>query len=376
MNPRVLFLADQFSNAPRTAGASHPGGAELTDDAAVEACPWPIELAKAADFDPARLDDFDVHIIGNFERAPSRLIRALAARGRHIMFEHDLRVCQWNGNFPIAWEKIHRQAQRCICPHPGFSALYKTALGTIFLTHRQLAVYQKNPFFELGTHQVLGSSLMNRAFFERVDKLRAEDSVDRDIDTAVIYSRHKIKGFEQAVAYCEARGIDPFTIRDMTPDGVLDTLARTQRFIYLPMGLEPAGRVLVEARFLGAQVISNPNAGVAGESWWNLEDTAALEVLRDAPARFWRFVEVWLDQSARSARGPLKSVFVPPFARAIAPLTNVALRGCETLIPARLVRAANHNKVRRRAAESSDVTSSGRLDEATEVPSNASQDNC
>ncbi|AWV89312.1 hypothetical protein [Bradymonas sediminis] len=367
MNPRVLFLADQFSNAPRTAGASHPGGAELTDDAAIEACPWPVEIAKAADFDPARLDDFDVHVIGNFERAPSRLIRALAARGRHVMFEHDLRVCQWNGNFPIAWEKIHRQTQRCICPHPGFSALYKTALGTIFLTHRQLAVYQKNPFFELGPHQVLGSSLMNQAFFERVDAVRAQAEQTRDIDTAVIYSRHKIKGVKEAIEYCEARGVEPFVIRDMTPEGVLDTFSRTRRFVYLPAGLEPAGRVLVEARFLGASVISNPNAGVAGESWWNLDDAAALEVLRDAPARFWRFIEVWLEQDEAGARAPLKSVRVPPLARAIAPAANVVLRGCETFIPAKLVRAAHQNKVKRRAADASDVTLSGRLKESSAV---------
>ncbi len=352
--PRVLFLADQFCDSTRTEGDTHPGGAELTDTAAIERCPWPIECATADEFDPERLGDFDVHVIGNFETAPPSLLRALARSGRHVLFEHDVRICQWNGNFPSAWEKLHRDAQWCVCPHPRFAPLYDSALGTIFLTHRQLGVYRANPFFEPQRTAVLGSSLMNDAFFERVERARTNPA-ERDIDWAVVYSRNAIKGYENALAYCREHDVDPFVIKNLEPEEVLDVLERTRRFVYLPIGLEPAGRMLLEARFLGAEVISNPNAGVAGESWWNLEDGQALEVLRDAPHRFWRTIEAWLNE-ASEIRSSSK---VLPLAHAVQPVSNAALRTLETLVPSWLFRRLAE-RVDRRAEEAVDVSRPGR----------------
>ncbi|MFP4597333.1 MAG: hypothetical protein ACLFVJ_03715 [Persicimonas sp.] len=354
--PRVLFLADQFADSTRTEGEKHPGGAELTDATAIEACPWPIECAPAKDFDPARLDGFDVHVIGNFESAAPDLLRALAERGRHVLFEHDVRICQWNGNFPSAWEKLHHHAQWCVCPHPRFGPLYESAMGTIFLTHRQLGVYRANPFFEPQRTAVLGSSLMNDAFFERVERAR-ENPTERDIDWAVVHSRNAIKGTENALAYCSERGVEPFVIQNLEPEEVLDVLERTRRFVYLPIGLEPAGRMLLEARFLGAEVVSNPNAGVAGESWWNLQDGQALEVLRDAPYRFWRIIEAWMSQESQ----PAQSRPVMPLAKVVQPVTNAALRTLEAVVPGWPLRRLS-KRVERRVEEAGDVSRPGRHD--------------
>lgn len=364
---RVLFLADQFSDATRTENDKHPGGAELTDAAAIEACPWPIECATPVEFNPARLADFDLHIIGNFETAPADLIAALAHMGRHILFEHDVRICQWNGNFPSSWEKMHRRAQWCSCPHPKFAALYRTALATLFLTHRQLAVYRANPYFDETRAHVLGSSLMNRDFFERVARARAERVEERPeaIDWAVVYSRNAIKGFEAAREYCRKRGVEPFVIRDKSPSEVLDILARTDNFVYIPQGLEPAGRMLIEARFLAGRVYSNPNAGVAGESWWNLGDAQALEVVRDAPHRFWRIVEAALDahraQQLRDAGRPTKAPrarFRPDW-RLAAPASNLTLRVFEMLLPDALIQRTGR-RVKARAQDVRDVTGPAR----------------
>ena len=43
---KILFLADQFADSERHKGAGYPGGAELSDAAAIEACPWDITTAK------------------------------------------------------------------------------------------------------------------------------------------------------------------------------------------------------------------------------------------------------------------------------------------------------------------------------------------
>ncbi len=299
--PRVLFFADQTIDEPRTPGAAHPGGAELTDAAAVGACPWPVELARTEEVNPRHLREFDVHVVGNFDGRDVELTRELCRLGRHVLFEHDLRICFWRGNFPASPEYAHHYGHRCICTHRHLRGLYGRALGTIFLTHHQLDNYRRNPFFRARRPLVLGTSLMDREFFERVERLRRAPR-RRDISRAVVYSTSDFKGFDPARGYCREQGREPFVIRDLKPQEVLDVLERTQRFVYLPRGREAAGRMVLEARFLGCEVVANENVSVCGESWWNLEDEQALEVVRDGPNRFWRLVERLFRDSAGERR--------------------------------------------------------------------------
>jgi hypothetical protein len=62
--------------------------------------------------------------------------------------------------------------------------------------------------------------------------------------------------------------------------------------------MEWAGRMPVEARFLGCNVVINDNVGVAGESWWDLSDDLAYGILKDTPARFWRIVEKLVNENS------------------------------------------------------------------------------
>jgi hypothetical protein len=77
---------------------------------------------------------------------------------------------------------------------------------------------------------------------------------------------------------------------DLSPAQVLDVLARVRTFVYLPRGLEPAGRMPVEARLLGCEVVVNEHVGVCGESWWTGDEQHAFDFVRGAPRRFWELV--------------------------------------------------------------------------------------
>ncbi|MFU8804983.1 MAG: hypothetical protein ACNA8W_14315 [Bradymonadaceae bacterium] len=301
--PRVLFIADQFADVTRTAWERYPGGAELTDEAAFAACPWPLECALTDEVDPRRLAEFDVHIIGNCERPSAALVQELMRLGRHVLFEHDLRLCQWRGNFPAASEYTHRYMHRCICPILHLAPLIETARGTIFLTTAQRERYLRNPFFVDGPSSVLGSSLMSESFVDRV-RNREKDALERDLDTVVVFSRQQNKGYEQAMRYCLDRNIEPYVIRDLTPAQVLDVFERARTLVYLPTGPEPAGRLPLEARFLGCNVVANDLVGVCREPWWRLPDHEAFPMVADGPARFWRLVEDLLEGGHEQAGAP------------------------------------------------------------------------
>lgn len=131
---------------------------------------------------------------------------------------------------------------------------------------------------------------MDKMFFKRVERFH-ERTGNRKSGTCIAYSRGPIKGYKQALEYCRKKAIDPIILKDLKPDEILDQFERARQFVFLPLALEPSGRMPLEARFLGCQVLVNRHVGIAGESWWELDDVQALNVARDIPNRFWKLVE-------------------------------------------------------------------------------------
>lgn len=108
---------------------------------------------------------------------------------------------------------------------------------------------------------------------------------------AVHDSPQRIKGTRAAVQRCRERGVEPERVRNLAPEQVWERLSRCERFVYLPEALEPAGRMVVEARLCGAEVTTNDHVGVLGEPWWQEPDERVLARLEAAPLRFWEQVE-------------------------------------------------------------------------------------
>jgi hypothetical protein len=294
---RVLFLADQFSDTTRGPTEGHPGGAELTDDVAIRACPWPLtkRTFRALNAEPdGFLNGFDVIVVGNSETASRAQLLLVAASQRHVLFEHDLRICRFRGNFPVGRDALHRTLQHCWCPHLELRALFDGARGTLFLTRLQERYYRDNPFFACENTRILGSSLFGAELLEAGGTVTPRARAG----TSVFASRHAVKGYREALRHCRQHDIAPFEIRDLSPAAVLELFARSQRFVYLPIGPEWAGRMVVEARVLGCEVVANQHVGVVGEPFWSEQRGPALAFLAAGPARFWRLVEELMNAPA------------------------------------------------------------------------------
>ena len=140
--PRVLFLADQFSDVTRSRHEKHPGGAELTDAAALQACPWPVTTRRFKDLSPGESSTYDIIVVANSHAATRQQLAEIAGTSRHVAFEHDLRVCRWRGNFPKSIDPAHRRSHRCWCPHPESRDFFGSA-RVIFLTALQERIFRK-----------------------------------------------------------------------------------------------------------------------------------------------------------------------------------------------------------------------------------------
>lgn len=306
---RVLFVADQFSDATRSRAERHAGGAELTDEAAINACPWPVStmtFQALSQTGSGPLAQSDIIVVGNSEKASPEQLLEIARTGRHVTFEHDLRICRWRGNFPSGRDSAHRMLQRCWCPHLAQRELFDRARGAIFLTRLQESYYRKNPFFACPATHVLGSSLFGPALLEAAAKSASGNGARAG--TSVFASPHPVKGHRQALRYCQQHGLTPHEIRGLAPAQVLEHFAASQSFVYLPIGPEWAGRMLVEARLLGCQVVTNELVGVAGEDFWQGDRASALDFLADGPRRFWRLVEQLMNAPASGSLRPVRPV--------------------------------------------------------------------
>ena len=293
---RVLFIADKFDDEPRDGVSGFPGGAELTDAAIIDASPHETAKKKIREVTRTDLDSHDLIIIGNSKTMTSGQLRYISADTRYILFEHDMRICRYDGDFLRARkEPVHYYFKKCICPHIDLRKLYRNSLGTIFLTKKQYNVYRQNPFFRVQNVEILGCSAFDGNFLKRAGNTGARRG--KRSGWAVFYSPHPVKGTRQSEAYCSDRGIIPVRIFDMMPDDVYSVFENSEQFVYLPAGIEWAGRMPVEARLLGCKVVVNENVGVTGEPWWEMDDAAALNFVRDTPARFWRLVEHLLNEN-------------------------------------------------------------------------------
>ncbi len=291
----MLFIADKLIVDHRDPSSPYPGGAEQTDAALLEAAPGPVQVRRFVDTPVEAIRDADVVIVGNSGEASREQLQALTQHRRMILFEHDLRICRMRGNFSHGIHPSHRVLRACLCRRPDTLALYPAAVGTIYLTQMQRKYYRRNPFYHEGPYRVLGSSVMNRAFFERVAAV-AESAPDRTIEAAVAYSGHRNKGYPQALRRAQRMAKDVTVIKGKTPDEVLEILSHTRHFVYTPTSPEWGSRLSLEARFLGAKVTTNGLVGVAQEPWWGWPDAEALEHLRGAAQRFWTLVDELLDQ--------------------------------------------------------------------------------
>jgi len=293
---RILFIADKFDDESRDDVCGYPGGAELTDAAVIEASPFELEKLKFIDLKVSDIEASDLLIIGNLKTATIDQLTFIAEKTAYILFEHDMRICRYDGDFLRAKkEPIHFFLKRCICPHIYLQKLYRNSRGVIFLTRKQYEVYRKNPFFSVKKMEFLGSSAFNRSFLERVEKLKI--SRKKKSGTVIFNSPHPVKGYQQSKNYCIGHGIEPVEIYNRTPDEVLNMFEEAEQFVYLPPGIEWAGRMPVEARFLGCNVIINENVGVAGESWWHMDDESAFNFLKDTRDRFWRIVKHFINEN-------------------------------------------------------------------------------
>lgn len=245
---RVGWLADQPTS---------PGGAELTQAEFRQAAPDTVEIV---DCPPGRvLGGLDCYILHNIVSYPLTDLQALSHR-RVIKYNHD--VGPWLQPEVVKWLRRHA-VQVCCSP--------------IQADHMGVAAQLIPPPVDL----------------DRFERAAEQANGSRSGAVSVGSWRNYGKAPHKAAEWGrENGGIDFFGAGPLAPPGSVDVpydampglLAQYETFVFLPVVLEPFGRLVAEAWAAGCEIVTNQLVGAA---WWIRENPDAI---RTASMDLWRLV--------------------------------------------------------------------------------------
>lgn len=282
----VVFVADLFQE-------EYLGGAELTSGALIESSPLPVFKLHSRDVSHELLEQGKdkYWIFGNFAMMDLSLIPSIVANIRYSVLEYDYKFCQYRS--PEKHEAATGSPCNCNNEDHGklISAFMYGAQSLWFMSERQQERYTKRfPFLADRENWVL-SSVFNDKFFAALKILREQAKDKPRSKWLVLGSDSWIKGFGEAVKWCEANGKEYEVISGWGYEKVLERMSTAEGFVYLPLGGDTCPRMVIEAKLLGCEVVTNDNVEHAREEWFDTDDTELTEsYLYAARGKFWNSI--------------------------------------------------------------------------------------
>jgi len=290
MEKQIIFVADLFAE-------QYAGGAELTSDALIEASPTLVKKVHAknltVEFLQQNVDAF--WIFGNFSSINWSLIPVIAANLRYAVLEYDYKFCLHRS----IEKHLHETGQECDCHKRQLGQLvagfYQAADAIFWMSEQQRARYTER-FPNLLGHRNshILSSVFDERFFEKINQLKSK-TADRS-GWIVLGSQSWIKGYEDAVKWCEDNEKKFQSYWDVPYEELLDIMSRSEGFVYLPRGGDTCPRMVIEAKLLGCEVVTNDNVQHASEKWWNANPDDVCDYLKGRPDVFWAAINNVIQQ--------------------------------------------------------------------------------
>ena len=284
---KVVFVADLFAD-------QYMGGAELTTEALIEACPFEYVKINAKDVTIQTLNDHQdcFWIFGNFSQLNMQLIPSLVSNIRYAVLEYDYKFCKWRS---IEKHELE-EGSPCDCTESQLgklvSAFYYGSDRMFWMSNEQEQRYiDRFPFLEF-KGRVL-SSVFSKEDLRRLEFLKSGANKGPWL---VQKSESWIKGTEDAIAWCEKTEREYETFEGLTRQQLLNKMFNAKGFCFLPRGGDTCPRVVIEAKILGCELKLNKNVQHANEAWFAQGTVdSILEFLKKRPVVFWDEIKRCMD---------------------------------------------------------------------------------
>tara|TARA_Y100000034_G_scaffold40406_1_gene49804 strand:+ start:9180 stop:11108 length:1929 start_codon:yes stop_codon:yes gene_type:complete len=289
----IVFVADMFSQ-------DHTGGAELTTDAIIDSSPLKVFRLMAKDVTPEILSQgLRKHwIFGNFSSIDWNLIPTIVANLNYSIVEFDYKYCKYRS----IEKHLQAESRKCDCHNQMHgkmvSAFYYGAKSLWWMSKRQMMIYHKSfPFLSQINNNVL-SSVFQPSFFDTIKQLR-DDTRDLEREKYIVVgSTSWIKGTRDSEEFCKKNNHDYEIVWNLSHNDLLRKLSTSKCLVFLPKGGDTCPRLVIEAKLLGCQIITNENVQHVHEEWFKTDNIELVEkYLRSAGNRFWGEIKKTIDHT-------------------------------------------------------------------------------
>lgn len=145
--------------------------------------------------------------------------------------------------------------------------LYYNCKGVICQSLFQEKIHKKNLKEGTNTLNISGNFWSD----ESLERLLDLSSSSKNDKTAIIDSPYPQKGVKESTDRCQQEGWEFDIISDSDNDKFLEKLSRYSRLVFLPSTPETLCRVVVEAKMMNIEVITNELIGASYEDWFKKE---------------------------------------------------------------------------------------------------------
>lgn len=288
---KVTFVADYYME-------DLPGGSERSLQAIIDSAPGPVKCIKSHDF---RLRDFgkdDFIIFGNFSSMNLSMLPSIARSLNYAVIESDHKYCAERS--PELHK--HKTGQECDCHKNDYG---KRILN--FYMSAKVLFWKSSIHFD--RHLKAFPALKDKAnvILSATYSDKELDFIDSIVKShrwpifgyATFKSDSWIKGYKEAVEYCEKNKLWRVDIASMSWENTIKTLSRRKGLVFLPNSMESCSRIAIEAHLLGLDCIVNKNVPVAQEKWFEWPREKAIEYLRGRTKMFWTTIMAYMYVESR-----------------------------------------------------------------------------
>lgn len=289
VDAKIIFVSDMFVE-------DYVGGAELTSQALIDESPFQIFKLHSRDVTMDLLSEGSDRfwIFGNFCELNLQLLPSIIANLRYTILEYDYKFCQARS----PEKHKHMTGTSCDCANQlngkMISAFFFGSMGLWWMSEKQKDLYlQTFPFLAEKDNIVL-SSIFSKQTLGLLKHLREKTNTNDVVRSGwvVLGSQSWIKGADDAERWCKDNQKNYEIVWNLPYDKLLEKLAVSEGFVYLPKGGDTCPRMVIEAKLLGCELQLNENVQHSEEEWFNTSDLDSInDYLFTTPGIFWNAVK-------------------------------------------------------------------------------------
>lgn len=250
----ITFMSDSFVE-------DFVGGAALCDEELISCLrnEHKVDKIKTSEIDLiellSRKNSF--FLISNFFHLHPDLVYFIQENCDYALYAHDYKfVAHTNPNL---YENFLVKKEDLINLN-----LYYNSKGVICQSYFQEKIHKLNLKEGTKTLNISGNFWSE----EKLEGFFGLGYARKNGKTAIIDSPYPQKGVKESIKKCDEEGWEYDIISDQDNDKFLDKLSKYSRLVFLPSTPETLCRVVVEAKMMNIEVVTNDLIGASHEEWY------------------------------------------------------------------------------------------------------------